>query len=60
MSQVIDKLLSHTGVSSTPRPSGIRTHNVSGDRHRNILNPTIIPLQPRRPLYKNINTNSIH
>jgi uncharacterized DUF497 family protein len=25
--------LSHTVVSSTPRLSGIRTHNVSGDRH---------------------------
>jgi len=23
--------LSHNGVSSTPRLSGIRTHNVSGD-----------------------------
>jgi hypothetical protein len=28
-----DKLLSHNVVSSTPRLSGIRTHNVSGDRH---------------------------
>ena len=25
--------LSHTVVSSTPRLSGIQTHNVSGDRH---------------------------
>jgi hypothetical protein len=25
--------LSQNVVSSTPRPSGIRTHNVSGDRH---------------------------
>jgi len=25
--------LSHNVVSSTPRPSGIRTHNFSGDRH---------------------------
>ena len=25
--------LSHNVVSSTHRPSGIRTHNVSGDRH---------------------------
>jgi hypothetical protein len=25
--------LSHNVVSSTPRPSGIRTHKVSGDRH---------------------------
>ena len=25
--------LSHTVVSNTPRLSGIRTHNVSGDRH---------------------------
>ena len=29
--QVIDKTLSHNAVSSTPRLSGIRTHNVSGD-----------------------------
>ena len=33
LSQVTDKLLLHNGVSSTPRPSGILTHNVSGDRH---------------------------
>ena len=26
--------LSHNVVLSTPRPSGIRIHNVSGDRHR--------------------------
>ena len=25
--------LSHNVVSSTPRLSGIRTHNISGDRH---------------------------
>jgi hypothetical protein len=25
--------LSHNVVSSTPRVSGVRTHNVSGDRH---------------------------
>jgi len=25
--------LSHNVVSSTPRLTGIRTHNVSGDRH---------------------------
>jgi hypothetical protein len=25
--------LSQNVVSSTPRPSGIQTHNVSGDRH---------------------------
>ena len=25
--------LSHNGVSSKPRLSGIRTHNVCGDRH---------------------------
>jgi len=25
--------LSQNVVSSTPRPRGIRTHNVSGDRH---------------------------
>ena len=34
LSQVTDKLLSHNVVSSTPRLSGIRTQNVSGDRHR--------------------------
>jgi len=33
LSQVPDKLLSHNGISSTPHLSGIRTHNVSGDRH---------------------------
>jgi len=31
--QVIDKLLSHNVVLSTPCPSGIRTHNFSGDKH---------------------------
>ena len=31
--QVTDKTLSHNVVSSTPRLSGVRTHNVSGDRH---------------------------
>ena len=25
--------VSHNVVSSTPRPSGVQTHNVSGDRH---------------------------
>jgi len=30
--QITDELLSHYVVSSTSRPSGIRTHNVSGDR----------------------------
>jgi hypothetical protein len=30
--QVTDKYLSHNVVSSTPRLSEIRTHNVSGDR----------------------------
>ena len=34
LSQFTDKLLSHNVVSSTPRLGGIRTHNVSGDRHR--------------------------
>ena len=29
---VTDKLLSHNNVLSTPRLSGIQTHNVSGDR----------------------------
>ena len=33
LSQVTDKLLSHNVVSSTPRLSEIRTHNVSGDRY---------------------------
>ena len=32
LSQVTDKL-SHNVDSSTPRLNGIRTHNVSGDRH---------------------------
>ena len=27
------KILSHNVVSSSPRMTGIRTHNVSGDRH---------------------------
>jgi hypothetical protein len=31
--QVTDKLLSHNVISSTTRLSGIRTHNISGDRH---------------------------
>ena len=31
--QVTDKLLSHNVVSSIPRLSGIRIHNVIGDRH---------------------------
>ena len=26
--------LSHKVVSSTPHPSGIRTHNISGDKHQ--------------------------
>jgi len=30
--QVVDKL-SHNVVSNTPRLSGVRTHNFSGDRH---------------------------
>ena len=29
----ITDTLSHNVVSSTPRLSGIRTHNISGDRH---------------------------
>ena len=33
LSQVTGKLLSHIVVSSTPRLSRIRTHNVSGDGH---------------------------
>jgi len=33
LSQITDKLLSHNVVSSTHRLSGIRTQNVSGDRH---------------------------
>ena len=28
------RTLSHNVVSNTPRLSGIRTHNISGDRHR--------------------------
>ena len=30
--QVNDKTLSHNVVSSTPHLSGLRTHNISGDR----------------------------
>ena len=33
LSQVTDQLYHTIVVSSTPRLSGIRTHNVSGDRH---------------------------
>ena len=33
LSQVTDKLLSHNVVSSTLHMKGIRTHNVSSDRH---------------------------
>ena len=33
LSQVTDKTLSHNVVSSTPRLSGVRTHNISGDMH---------------------------
>jgi len=31
--QITDKLFSHNVVSSTPRLSGVRTHNVSDDMH---------------------------
>ena len=31
--QVTDKLFQSHVISSTPHLSGIRTHNVSGDRH---------------------------
>ena len=31
--QVTDKLLSHNVVSSAPHLCGVRTHNISGDRH---------------------------
>jgi hypothetical protein len=31
--QATDKTLSQNAVSSTPRLSGIRTHNFCGDRH---------------------------
>jgi hypothetical protein len=33
LSQITDKILSHNVASSTPRLSGIRTNNFSGDRH---------------------------
>jgi hypothetical protein len=39
-----DKTLSHNVLSSTPRLSGIRTHNISGDRQvvgRRVKNLTI-------------------
>jgi len=49
LSQVTDKTLSHNVVSITPRMGGIRTHNVSGDKHQLHLNPTTIRSQPRLP-----------
>jgi len=33
LSHVTDKTLSHNVISSTPRLSGVRTHNIIGDRH---------------------------
>ena len=33
LSKVTDKLISYNVVSSTPRLSGILTHNFNGDRH---------------------------
>jgi hypothetical protein len=33
LSQVNDKLLSNNVVSSTTHPSGIQTHDLSGNRH---------------------------
>jgi hypothetical protein len=47
--------LSHNVVSSTPRLSGIQTHNVSGDRHRSlhrytvVISPTTIKNWSRQP-----------
>ena len=43
--------LLHNVVSSTPRLSGVRTHNVTSDRHwlhRVVINPTTIRLRPWR------------
>jgi hypothetical protein len=43
--------LSHNVVSSTSRLVGIRTHNVSVDRHwLYMVNPTTIRSRPRQPL----------
>ena len=47
------QILSHNVVSSTPRLSGIQTHNVSGDSHwlaYVVVNPPIIRSLPRQPL----------
>ena len=56
--EVTDKMLSHNVVLTTSRLSGIRTHNLSGDRHRLhryiVINPTTIRSRPRRPLLHTI------
>ena len=42
--------LSHNVISSSPRLSGIKTHNISGDKHwlQSVVNPTTILLWPWR------------
>ena len=54
MSQVNDTV-SHNVVTSTPRLSGIRTHNCSGDRHliaSSVINPTTLQLRPSKSFFK--------
>ena len=48
------QILSHNVVSSTPRLSGVRTHNINGNRHCIAkVDPTTIRSRPQRPAQKN-------